>query len=205
MSDERYEIAFSGQIADGADLEQVKQNVARVFKADDQRLAQLFSGKRVMIKREVDALTMAKYRGAFEKAGAVCEIRALNDDAPDSAPDTTTPTVDGQAVAAATATTSANANASADSEGYQSKYPESDAIPQALLSDPLGIRGDQIDDLQADIAPVGTPLLYEIREVPEAQFDLSGLDVAPVGSDLSDAKHETPPPPPDTSGLTLAD
>jgi hypothetical protein len=200
MSDERYEIAFSGQIADGADLEQVKQNVARVFKADDQRLAQLFSGKRVLIKREVDALTMAKYRGAFEKAGAVCEIRALNDDAPGSSAGTATPTVDAQAAAATT-----GANASSTSSGYQSKYPESDAIPQALLTDPLGIRGDQIDDLQADIAPVGTPLLYEIREVPEAQFDLSGLDVAPVGSDLSDGKQETPPPLPDTSGLTLAD
>ena len=194
MSEELYEIAFSGQIVDGADLETVKRHIASIFKADEKRLQQLFSGRRVLIKREVDAATMAKYRGAFQKAGAICEVRTLVDPVSDQAeppPPQSSPT---------------NAQpADAESETYQSRYPESDQVPQALLSDPLGINGEQIEALQADIAPVGSQMQHQIKEVPDAQFDLNGLDVAPVGSTLSTADEEPPPPPPDTRGLTMAD
>ena len=78
MADPQFEIAFSGQIAEGADLATVKQNISKLFNADAERLEQMFSGKRVLIKRAADEATMAKYRGAFQKAGAVCEIRELD-------------------------------------------------------------------------------------------------------------------------------
>lgn len=194
MSDELYEIAFSGQIEQGADLETVKMHIGRMFKADEQRLAQMFSGRRVLIKRQTDAATMAKYRGAFEKAGAICEVRALSGD--------TAPAV----AATPSANNQAGTNpAEASGEPYQSRYPESDLVPQALLSDPLGIQGAKIEDLQADIAPVGSQMQHQINEAPEAEFDLNGLDVAPVGSTLASGAEETPPAPPDTSGLSLAD
>ena len=196
MSEERYEIAFRGQIVEGADLQQVRQNIASIFKADEQRLEQLFSGKRVLIKREVDAPTMARYRGAFEKAGAICEIRPLSE-----AGDTGQPAAE-PPPAPAPAAVQADGSSDAD---YQAKYPESDVVPQALLTTPLAVKGDQIDELQADVAPVGSTMQHQIRDEPEAHFDLSGLDVAPVGSDLSDRKPETPPPPPDTSGLSMED
>ena len=35
----RYEIAFSGQLVPGADADQVKANLARLFQADAQRIA----------------------------------------------------------------------------------------------------------------------------------------------------------------------
>lgn len=191
MSDELFEIAFSGQIADGADFESVKQKIGQIFKADENRLAQMFSGKRVIIKREADAATVAKYRGAFGKAGAICEIKSVaSAEQTSSAPSAPAP----QAAAGVN-----------DGETYASRYPESDEVPQALLSDPLGIKGESIEDLGVDIAPVGSPMLQEIQEVPEPQIDTSGMDVAPVGSTLSDSKDEAPPPPPDTSGITMAD
>ena len=193
MSEERFEIAFNGQIAEGADLESVKQKIGQIFKADENRLAQMFSGRRVIIKREADMATVDKYRGAFEKAGAICEVKSLNSGSDVSALSTPTEhTAHGDV--------SANSGAS-----YVSRYPESDAIPQALLTDPLGIQGDSIQDLGVDIAPVGSPMQHEIKEIPEPKIDTSGMDMAPVGSDLSNDQKDVPPPPPDTSGLTLAD
>ncbi len=194
MSDKLFEIAFSGQIVKGAEAESVKQKIGQIFKADEKRLAQLFSGRRIIIKREVDEATAAKYRGAFEKAGAVCEVTALSaTDAP-AHPEATT-----------TATPSSAQAASDSDEAYVSRYPESEQVPQALLSDPLGIRGESIQDLQADMAPVGSQMQHQIKEIPDAVIDTSGMDVAPVGSILTDKKEDAPPPPPDTSGITMAD
>lgn len=194
MSDKLFEIAFSGKIADGADADRVKQAVGQMFKADEARLAQLFSGRRVIIKKQADEITVAKYRGAFQKAGAVCDIRAL--DEPASQPNQA---AEPPAPAAATAA------AAPAAQDYVSRYPESEQIPQALLTEPLGIKGDQIADLSADLAPVGERLLHDYKEAPEPAIDISGFDVAPVGSDLGGKKNEDVPPPPDTSGLSLAD
>jgi hypothetical protein len=71
--------------------------------------------------------------------------------------------------------------------------------------DPLGISGDQIEDLKVSIAPVGSELQNGYQEPEAPVFDLSGLDVAPVGSELNTAKKRPDPPPPDTSGISMAD
>ncbi len=191
MSEQQFEIAFSGKIADGADLESVKQHIGKIFKADAAKLAQMFSGKRIIIKHAVDEATVAKYRGAFQKAGAICEVRALGSDP----------------VAAATqpAAVKPAAPVPPPAEPYQSRYAESDVVPQALLTDPLGIQGDQIDDLVADVAPIGSSMQDNYSADAEPSIDISGMDIAPVGATLDQGSQEAPPPPPDTSGLTLAD
>ena len=78
-------------------------------------------------------------------------------------------------------------------------------VPQALLTEPLKIQGADIDDLGADVAPVGSAMQHSYEETAEPSIDISGFDVAPVGSQLTDGKEEAPPPPPDTTGITLAD
>jgi len=189
MSEKIFEIAFSGEIMPGADLETVKRKIATVFKADEARLAQLFSGRRMLIKRQADEITMIKYRGAFQKAGAICEVVELNEPvapAPAAAKPVTRPVP-------------------SQSAAYVSKYPESDLVPQALLTEPLGIRGENIEELAAEVAPVGSPMQHQIKEVKAPVIDTSGIDVAPVGSTLTTRKGEQPPPPPDTSGLSMAD
>src|SRR5476649_860679 len=50
-----YEIVFSGQLVPGAQLERVQANLAKVFQADAQRLALLFSGRRLVLKNNLDA------------------------------------------------------------------------------------------------------------------------------------------------------
>jgi len=79
MSDELYEVAFSGQIKAEADLEHVKAKVAAMFKADATKLERLFSGQRMVIKKNIDQATAKKYQMALDNAGAVCEVKLLSE------------------------------------------------------------------------------------------------------------------------------
>ena len=81
MSDYRYEAVFYGQIQQGADLEEVKAAIAKMFKTDEVTLARLFSGKRIPIKQNLSAEEADKYSVAFAKAGAICELELMADDA----------------------------------------------------------------------------------------------------------------------------
>lgn len=190
MSDDTYEVAFQGEIADGADLEQVKAAVGQMFKADAAKLAHLFSGKRVVIKKGIDHATAMKYQAALNKAGALCEVKNLSALVVEQAP---APSPPSQTEVSATGNLKATA-------------PEIDAeIPPAPETDPLHITANDIDDIAASIAPVGTDMQMSYQAVDEPQVDISGLDMAPVGSDMSDKKEEEVPPLPDTEGLKIID
>ncbi len=63
----RFEIAFSGQLVAGARPEVVKANLAKLFQADAQRIELLFSGRRVVIKNNLDAASAEKYRSVLER------------------------------------------------------------------------------------------------------------------------------------------
>lgn len=189
MSDELFEVAFSGQIKDGADLEQVKTKVGTMFKADATKLEHLFSGKRMVIKKNIDQATANKYQKALENAGAVCEVKSLSEAAliKPVEPKATVATATTASVVAATST-----------------GPSVDA-PAAPQTDPLGINAGDISDLSAGIAPLGSDMQDEVKEVVEPELDISGMDIAPVGSDLGQVKKDDDPPPPDTGGMTLVD
>jgi hypothetical protein len=194
MSDQLFEVAFSGQISEGAELGEVKAKVAKMFNADEAKLGQLFSGKRVVIKKNIDMATAAKYQTALNRAGAQCEISQLGGAAPAATP------VPAAAVAKPVVDKPATAAPAAQIE--TGDYGE---VAPPPATDPLGITGDQIEDLAVSIAPVGSELKAEYQQVDEPEFDLSGLEVAPVGSDLDTAAKKPEPPPPDTSGITMAD
>ena len=55
-----YEVIFSGQMVAGADPLQVRQAVQRLFNASEQMLDQLFSGRKVVVKRGVALATAEK-------------------------------------------------------------------------------------------------------------------------------------------------
>ncbi len=197
MSDELFEVAFSGQINDAADLDEVKAKFAKMFNADENKLAHLFSGKRIVIKKNIDAATAAKYQTAIERVGAICEIKSLSSSneiapGPDLKPEAASPPPSSPPATAPMQTT------------YTAAADYGDVLPPPEL-EPLGITADQIDDLSATIAPVGSELQDEIKEAAEPVIDISDLDMAPVGSAIDSSKKEPDPPPPDTSGITLAD
>jgi len=188
MSDQLFEIAFSGKVSEGADPAAVKAKIGKMFNADEAKLAQLFSGKRIVIKKNLDQATAAKYKTAFNRAGAECDVRPMG-----GAPAASQPAQ--PAKAAASAAPAGNAGGPAD-------YGD---VPPPPQTDPLGITGDQIEDLAVSVAPVGSALQDSYEDPDEPEFDLSGLDVAPVGANLGSGKRAPDPPPPDTAGLTLED
>jgi len=77
-----YEVAFFGDLAPNALQEDVKRNLAALFKADERKIAAMFSGQKITIKSKVDAKTAEKYRLAMLKAGAVADVISLDDDLP---------------------------------------------------------------------------------------------------------------------------
>lgn len=187
MSNENFEVIFAGQLVPGAQPEQVKAKVAAIFKTDVAKIAHLFSGSPVVIKKGIDQSMAQKYQAAMQAAGAIVEIR---DASPAAAPVAARPAA---AAPAPAATKPAPAK----------KDVSSHHAPPAPQTAPLKVSGDKIAPIQASIAPVGSDLSQAKQAVTAHIPDISGLSVAPAGTVLSSQKKEVPPPPPDTSGLSI--
>lgn len=74
MTQERYNITFQGHIKDGAQIKTVKANLAQLIKKDAKTIDAIFSGKRVVLKRDMDRQGADRFKAAFEKTGAICTI-----------------------------------------------------------------------------------------------------------------------------------
>ncbi|XEG74052.1 hypothetical protein QA447_07415 [Pseudomonas sp. abacavir_1] len=180
----RYEIVFSGQTLPGADPEAVKANLAKLFQADAQRIALLFSGRRLVLKNNLDAAAADKYRAALERAGAQVEVVDM------------APAVEEIELAPPPATEPAPTPASATATPGRLKVAPRDEYMAAFA---------EVDAPDFGLAPVGTDLQDDKVEPRAPQVDLSQFSLAPVGSDMGQAKADPAAPAPDTSHLKLAD
>ncbi|WP_448679645.1 hypothetical protein [Pseudomonas nicosulfuronedens] len=184
----RYEIAFSGHTVPGAQLETVKANLARLFQADAQRIELLFSGRRMVIKNNLDAEAAEKYRSVIERAGAVVEV--VDMDAQIEEIELAPPPP-------------------AEPVGAPMSPAASVAAPQGRLKvaprDEYMAAFADVDAPDFGLAPVGTDLQDGKPEAQAPRVDLSQFSVAPVGSDMGQAKPEPAGPAPDTSHLRLQD
>lgn len=184
----RYEIAFSGQLVEGAPLASVQANLARLFQADAQRIAQLFSGRRVVIKNNLDEAGAEKYRLTLERAGAVVEVLAmLVEEVELTPPPAPVP------VAAASTVAAVAAVASPASPGRLKVAPRDEYMAAFV----------DVEAPDFGIAPVGVDLQDAKPEAPAPVVDLSQFSLAPAGSDMGQAKTAPAGPPPDTSYLSL--
>ena len=86
MDETLCEVTFSGQIQEGAELDAVKAKISKMFKADEATMAQLFSGRRIVIKKNLSAEAADKYSMAFTKAGAICDLALMPTDTAPPAP-----------------------------------------------------------------------------------------------------------------------
>lgn len=182
----RYEIAFSGQLVPGAPLEQVKANLARLFQADEQRIAMLFSGRRMVIKTGLDEAGAEKYRVTLERAGAVAEVRSLDVEVEEvelpPPPEPRQPSV-----------ASAPAPASPSAPSGAKVVPRDEYM--AAFAD--------VEAPDFGIAPVGVDLQDEKPETPAPAVDLSQFSLAPAGSDMGEIPRKLDGPLPDISHLKL--
>lgn len=184
-----YEIAFAGQVVPGAALEQVKENLARLFQADAQRIALLFSGRRIVIKSNLDAAGAEKYRATMERAGALAIVQALDVEEVEMAPPPAPVTAPAPAPAAVAAAPVAAVR--------------SGASVRVIPRDEYMAAFSDVEAPDFGIAPVGTDLQDAKPEAQAPQVDLSQFSLAPTGSDMGQAKAAPAGPPPDTSHLKL--
>ena len=180
-----YEIAFAGQLVPGAQLESVKANLAKLFQADAQRIALLFSGRRIVIKSNLDAAGAEKYRATLERAGAVVEVAALPSAASDLVPPAAVEPPQSQASAA----------------GEQA--PAAPGRLEVLPRDECKAAFAGVDAPAFGIAPLGDDLQDDKPQPQAPALDLSQLSLAPPGSDMGQTPAEPAAPPPDTSHLKL--
>lgn len=87
MSDERFDLIFEGLIAPGADPAEARSRLSAIFKLNDQGADRLFSGKPLVVKRDVDSATAEQFETVFARAGAILTIVAKGGAAPISADD----------------------------------------------------------------------------------------------------------------------
>ncbi len=83
MSEQRYEVVFRGDVVPGQSIVDVKQRLAELFGADSARIDGMFSGRPVVIKRNLDQETAQRYQASIRKAGAVVAIRTTADTQPE--------------------------------------------------------------------------------------------------------------------------
>lgn len=69
-----FKVVFRGEIAPGQDVDQVKRNIAALYKVQVAQCEKMFTGKEFVVKDNADAHTAEKYKKAFERVGAICAI-----------------------------------------------------------------------------------------------------------------------------------
>ena len=84
MAEESYDVVFYGQLSGIYPIDQVKKNLAKLFKMSTQKVESLFSGKKVSVKKSVNFNIAQKFNKAFEQAGAVCVLERVCNTNPDN-------------------------------------------------------------------------------------------------------------------------
>lgn len=214
MADSDYRVVFEGQIAEGFSIGMVKKNLAKLFKADAERIATIFSGQAVVLKRNIDHPTALKYQAALQKAGAITTLKSaagatesMATEAPPPAAPTADPDQDDWSIApAGSELLRANerrkyeeANLDVSHISIASSFMSFDSEP-----DPSSAAVAP-DTSHISVAAVGETLADDTQKVaPVAVNDLQA-SIAPVGADLSDSRQEHEPLELDLSHLSLSD
>ena len=220
--DTRYDVMFAGELLDGQDEATVRRNLGRLFKAGEQTLDKLFSGKPQLLKRDCDADVASKYRDAIERAGGKPIIRQV----PRNTPSDLTLAPPGRDVlrpeerSATPSAVSEPPSLDVAEVGARLAAPTAPAPPAPDTSHlTLGEVGETIPTLERNsaVAPIpdsglslaepGSDLLESSSRPAAREVDVSGISLAPPGADVLESqyrKRDTAAAP-DTSGISLAD
>ncbi|MDE1463962.1 hypothetical protein [Spartinivicinus poritis] len=178
----RYELVFHGELISGFTETAAKQNVAKLFKANEQQIAIFFSGKRVVIKNQLDQATGEKYLQALKKAGLNCQLTEM-----------------GASDSAASSRPTSHAKQPPPAQAQQPPKPAepSDQASQAESSEA------SVDAPEWSIAPTGSLMKEPSKTAPPPPPDTSELSIAPMKGYIVEPSKKTPPPAPDTSHLSV--
>lgn len=188
MSDKKFNIVFYGDLVKGADEQAVKENVAKLFNAGEKQLAVIFSGNRVVLKKNVDSDTAIRYRGKLKQSGIITKVEAFQNDHSESQK-TPQPTASPAASSSITSTSSASANPDPARvtkgvlDEFNGETPTWDIAPTGVIMSE-GVEKHQAppppDTSQITIAPAGSDLGAEKKEVEAVDVDISNISVLPL-------------------------
>ena len=212
MSD-RYDILFRGDIREGFFLQQVKEDLARLMKANSAAVASLFSGRAERLKKNIDETTAAKYKKVLEGIGMVVELKEAHTNAPpQTKPQQKAPTSNSPLSLSDVGTDVL------DEATRKRMRPESVVVDTSsfTVQDQVGnlIADDErhvieeivIDTSGYDITELGEDLLIDddkSKFIP-LDIDLAKISLSDVGADLQDEKDEVPVSPVDISKIELS-
>lgn len=81
MSDELFNLVFSGELVKGSEVETVKANLVKMLKLSPGNVEKMFSGKTITIKKNIDTDTGRKLRAKFKQAGVIVRLESFSDTA----------------------------------------------------------------------------------------------------------------------------
>lgn len=177
-----FQVVFEGKLTGERPLDEVKRNLAALFKMKPEQVDALFTGKPVVIKRDIDQATALKYQAAFKKAGAVCSV--LSD-----APENTAQRAQPKPAAAPSPGTGGSVNPKDRGGRMAGKDIVNIAVPQNLSGLSLAEAGAALENLPVnqnvripDTAGLSfskddAAYLAPAKKVAEVKVDISGLSL----------------------------
>jgi hypothetical protein len=198
MTEQKIDIYFRGDIAPGEKIMDVRERLKKLFKADDEQMQRLFSGRPAVIRRNLDGPAAEQYSQAMLKAGALVELRPVE---PEIETDQASP--DSAEIAPENLTDNQQAPASPEpGPAAQSKGDEKSSTKKTE-----GTAADQSGDFS--IAPVGADMLNEEErgEVEVVEVDISALSADAMSGDIlgDEEKPKVEVVTVDTSHLSVED
>lgn len=177
---QKYDVIFSGELLPGFDQADVERNVAALFNLDDARVARIFSGSTVTLKRDLDQAGAARFEAALAKAGARVELQP-NPPLPSAAEQ------DSDNAENDADQWLANQVQSPSADGVEPKVPvESQTHPDTPPAVEVAATAADIAAPDWSVAPVGSSVLAENERPQTAPVEVSvdHITIAPAGSDV---------------------
>lgn len=205
-----YQVEFFGQTLPGFDLDQVKQNLTRLLKLDAAKLEPLFSGRKTILKRNIDKATADKYQQALAQAGAQVNIveQILLDAAPQTvaaaAPIAQPILVVSDLLAPVGAAVADPAPKPAPFQTDLSQLTAA-AVGADVADEQEKPPAFELDLGDVSLAAVGADVMDSYAKPPAFEVDLSQLSVAEVGAAVADPVKKPPPFEADLSDMSLVD
>jgi len=72
-----YQILFNGEVSKQASVDAVRENLARELGLDERKAKQLFSGRTVVIRSQLDHQQAEAWQAKLAQFGAICRIKDL--------------------------------------------------------------------------------------------------------------------------------
>ena len=159
-----YNVVFTGELIPGTSTETARRGLQRLFKLDGERLDDLFSGRRIVVKHDADLDTAARFQDAFRAAGARASIEAV--ETPDSVPATDAAPVGANSEALADDSTATLTLAPPGHVVGDMLQPSDDQIPaRALDISALSIVDGDDWSLEDCQPPAPTPRTFDIEHL----------------------------------------